>query len=203
MILEFLQGRWHYAIRTFLILFLLDTSPAQAADDQIKAIETYNQGITSLQSGDASKAAEAFQESALTMQDRSAQKQAWFNLGNSLLKLGDAEQALEAYQKARDTQATDTQIEGDANKRISANIALAKKLQMQQMQSKPESGQGEGEGQGKEAQDNGGPKKFQGENLSDAQKQRLYDLVASEERQTQQKLFDKKKNKQTPNSKQW
>jgi len=104
--------------------------------------------------------------------------------------MGDPEQALESYQKAYKTNAADESFNAQANTMISENMALAaqileamKKAQSQQQQSGNSDGKQDDPGN-----DPKGPKQFQGEPLTEEQKQKLFDLISSEEKQTLKRL---------------
>ncbi|NDG26178.1 MAG: VWA domain-containing protein, partial [Proteobacteria bacterium] len=190
--IEFSYGRWHYTIKTIALFFFFGSFSfvAWAEDDQIRATEAYNQGLEQVKKKDFQKAVELFEESSLVLQNPNARKQALFNLGNSFLRMGDPEQALESYQKAYKTNAADESFNAQANTMISENMALAaqileamKKAQSQQQQSGNSDGKQDDPGN-----DPKGPKQFQGEPLTEEQKQKLFDLISSEEKQTLKRL---------------
>lgn len=204
-LVEFGFGRWQYAIRGIFIFSLFaQGTVALAEDDQVKATEAYNQGLEQVNRGDFQKAAELFEESALVLQDRQQKKQALFNLGNAFLKVGDPEQALESYQKAYDTVASQEEFNSKANKLISENMALAAQaLEMLKQKQKEQGAEGSSDGPKEPGKDPRGPKQFQGEPLSEQQKQKLFDLITAEEKQTLRRLREQKKPTATPNGKQW
>lgn len=186
-------GRWHYVIRTAVILLVFSSSGLSfGEDDQLKGIQTYNQGLEQLKVGNLEKATELFEESALILQDPTQKKKALYNLGNVFLKMGDPEQALESYQKAYLTQSSSKEFETSTNKSISENMVLASQF-MEQMQQQKRSGKDSEDGDQQTPKDLKGPQQFKGESLSEQQKQKLYDLIGSEERQTLKRLREKNK----------
>jgi len=198
---EFFFGRWQYVIRLLILgVGLLSSSSLLAEDSQTKAIEVYNQALQESKQGNLARAAELFEESALLLNDSTSKKKALFNLGNVFLKTGDPEQALESYQKAYRLVAPSESFNLSANQKISENMALAAQaLEMMKNQAPQEGQEGSGEGSKSPGEDPKGPKQFQGESLNDGQKQKLYDLIASEEKQTQKRL--RERNAPPPNQK--
>lgn len=208
--LEFLFGRWEYAIRAFTIFFLLSSGTvAFAQDDERRAVDAYNEALTAVNQGNLQQSTELFSESASLAKDPKVKKQALFNLGNSLLKSGDPIQALVAYQLAHDSNTGSRKFDEDANKRISENIVLATRLEQerraQQKQDEGKEGK-EGDQEKQQPQDPNGPKKdYKAEFFNDSQKQRMFDLIAGEEQQILQKLMEAKNRKAEtrPNDKPW
>lgn len=196
---DFVFSRWQYVIRLGVVIFLLWSSTTlQASESDAQAIETYNKGLEELNNNNPDKAAEYFEESALVFQDLQSKKKAFYNLGNSFLKMGDPEQALESYQKAFRIDLSEKDFEIEANKRISENMVLATKL-LKQMKSQDQAtgSQDDGEGNSQQGQDPKGPQKFKGSELSEEQKKKLFDLITSEERDTQRRI--RERNKPVPN----
>ncbi len=191
-LIEFGFGRWEYAIRSLAIFLLL--SGTAFAEDETKAIETYNAAVKKM-AQDPSGAAELFQESAMLSTDPNVRKRALYNLGNALLKKGEPKQAIQAYQNAYDTVLDDENLNKDANRRISENLVLAAKI-LKQMKSQPQSG--DGEGQQGQASDPKGPKKdYESQSFSEQEKQRIYDAISSEEQQVLQRIQQDKGKKST------
>jgi Ca-activated chloride channel family protein len=202
---EFCFGRWQYVIRTFIFcLALSHATTIYADDDQIKAIQTYNKGIEQSELNNFEKAAEYFEESSLVLQDSSQRKKALYNLGNAFLKMGDPEQALESYQKAFRVSSSNPDFEESANKNISENMALASKiLEEMKKQSKPQGADEQGDGDQDKGTDPKGPQKYQGESLTEQQKQKLYDLITSEEKQTMKRLREQNQPPQSLGMQPW
>ena len=189
---EFFFGRWQYVIRTLLfIVFATHSVNSLAEDDQEKGIAVYNQALKESGQGNLQKAAELFEESALLIHDVSNKKKALFNLGNAFLKMGDPEQALESYQKAYRLISPSEPFQQLANQRISENMALAAQALEMQKQQQQEGDAQSGEGNKAPGEDPKGPKQFEGDTLNENQKQKLFDLIASEEKQTQKRLREK------------
>lgn len=202
---DFLLSRWQYVIRLVLLFLLVYPSfDARASEGETQAIETYNKGLQELNNNQTEKAAEYFEESALLFQDVENKKKAFFNLGNSFLKLGDPEQAIESYQKAFRIQSSNANFETEANQRISENMVLASKL-LKQMKSQDQASgdQEQGEGNSQQGQDPKGPQKFKGADLSEEQKQKLFDLITSEERDTQRRIRERNKPQPNKEAKPW
>ena len=204
-LIEFGYGRWQYAIRVVTVfLILAQGCVAVAEDDQIKATEAYNLGLDQVNKGDFQKAAEQFEESALLLQNPQFRKQALYNLGNAFLKMGDPEQALESYQNAYNTVAPNEDFNSKANKLISENMALAAQvLEMMKQKQKEQGNESSSEGPKESGKDPRGPKQFQGEPLSEQQKQKLFDLITSEEKQTLRRLREQKRPAPNLSGKQW
>lgn len=202
---EFCCGRWQFVIRTLIfILFCGAFNPVFADDDQTRAIEAYNQGLKEMSQGNLNKAAELFEESTLIFQDNSDRKKALYNLGNTFLKMGDPEQALESYQKAFRTEANSKELESTANQRISDNMALAAQvLEQMKKHQQNQPGNEDKEGTSEPGQDPKGPQQFQGEALNESQKKKLYDLIASEEKETLKRIREKNKTPNSSNGKPW
>lgn len=202
---EFCFGRWHYVIRGLLILFIFtQSSLVLAEDDQLKAIQTFNKGVEETKSNQLEKAAEHFEESSLILQNPEQKKRALYNLGNTFLKMGDPEQALESYQKAFQVQAPDPEFERAANKNISDNMALAAQLiEQMKKQNQPSGSEDQEKGDKQPGDDPKGPKKFRGDTLSDNQRQKLYDLIAGEEKQTLKRLREQNRPPQPLETKPW
>lgn len=225
-LLDFSFGRWEYAVRSWILpfglplglsllfplfpgsLFADEVDIRPSAEDERHAIENYNAGLQ-LMSQDLGKAADKFQESASLTQDNLVKKKALFNLGNTQLKSGDPEHALESYQEALDLKSKQEKADQEANQRISDNIVLAARVLKQMQQQK---GKGKGrpddkqDGKGQAPQDPKGPRKdYQAQTFSEGEKQRIFDLMASEEQQTLQRLQDEKNRKRNtaPNDKPW
>lgn len=202
---EFCFGRWHYVIRNVAFFLLLACgSTVMAEDDQTKAIQTFNKAVEESKSNQLEKAAEHFEESSLILQDPEQKKSALYNLGNVFLKMGDPEQALESYQKAFQIQSANPNFESNANRNISDNMALASKvLEEMKKQSQPNGSEDPDKGDKQPGSDPQGPKKFRGESLTDQQKQKLYDLIAGEEKQTLKRLREQNRPPQPLESKPW
>jgi Ca-activated chloride channel family protein len=226
-LVEFGFGRWEFAVRALLIPLLwlaMGTFPARAAeainddtpeppaqDEATRSTFIYNRGVEALKRGDALKAAELFQESAAVSPTPDVKKRALYNLADVLLKQGDPLQALEAFQQAYDIRAKDRKFEQDANRKISENMALAYKI-LQRIKKQPKEG-GEGKSgpenennkPGSGSQDQKGPKKFRAQNFSDEEKKKIYDLVASEEQESLQRIQSERNQGQSKelNDKPW
>jgi len=220
-IIDFARGRWHYAIRAvaFALLFgaaslprslhaeiekveNIEKSESETADisedPEIRAAKMYNRGSRELKKGNLDKAVEYFQESAAMTTNLRLKKQALFNAGTGRIKQYDPAQAIELLQQAYDVNATDKSFNGETNRKISDNLALAGKL-LQQLQNRPQEGDGDGEGdsegkdkKGDRGNDQKAPKKFQAQDFSDLQKKRIFDLMASEEQQTMQRIQEQR-----------
>lgn len=203
-VFEFFYGRWHYVIKIFIIALLSSTPvTAWAEEDQEKGIDLYNRALKESSQGNLQKAAELFEESALLIHEMSNKKKALFNLGNAFLKMGDPEQALESYQKAYRLTSPSEPFQKLANQRISENMALAAQALEMQKQQQQEGDEDSGEGNKSPGQDQKGPQQFEANSLSESQKQKLYDLIASEEKQTQKRLRDKNAPPPNPKGKPW
>ncbi|MFM8269674.1 MAG: tetratricopeptide repeat protein [Pseudomonadota bacterium] len=202
---EFCFARWQYVIKGLAFFLLISLSQLGfSEDDQLKAIQVFNRGVDQVAKGNLEKAAELFEESSLTLQNPSDKKKAFFNLGNAFLKMGDPEQALESYQKAFQTHASNREFEESTNKIISENMALASQI-LEQMKKQSQS-QGEdenSEGDKKSGKDPKGPQKFQGEALTDQQKQKLFNLIASEEKQTQRRIREQNRRPEPKEENPW
>jgi Ca-activated chloride channel homolog len=205
---EFALGRWELVLRIALFFLVFSSQVAYAdrpKDSHARSVEAYNQGLKALNEKDFKKAAELFQESGLVAQEPEVQKKSFYNLGNTLLRMGDPTQALQAYQKALDARTGKATLDSEANRRISENIVLASRMEQEMKQKQKNKSQGEGgesgdSGQG-EAPD--GPKKYDAEPLTDGMKQRIYDLVSNEEKQTIQRLQDQGRKGQPQTGKPW
>lgn len=207
--------RWQLVLRIASLALVIGTS-AQAEeikpgmDDETRAITLYNNGVAELKKGGHRKAAELFQEAASLTQDGKLRKRALYNQGNALYQQMDPTQAIEAYQQARDTVVRDRKFEDESNRRISDNIALSTKL-LEEMKKMQQQGKGDetADGEGKEGdqnpQDPKGPKQFQGQDFDAGQKKRIFDLIASEEQQTMQRMMEQRNKNQgvTYNAKPW
>lgn len=202
---EFCFGRWQYVIRSLIVFLLVSQGHTSLAeDDQIKAIDIYNKGLTQIEASNFEKAAELFEESSLMLHKPEQKKRALFNLGNAFLKMGDPEQALESYQKAFRITLADQETEKSVNQTISENMALASQvLEQMKKNSQPQGSDDSGDGGKQEGKDPKGPQKFQGDSLSEQQKQKLYDLIASEEKQTQRRLREQKRPAQPSEAQPW
>jgi len=202
---DFVLSQWQYVIRLSLLFFCLSLPAlAETSEGKKSAVEIYNQGLIELKEENPEKAAEFFEESSLLLQDPQGKKQALFNLGNAFLKMGDPEQAIESYQKAYRIKSSSDTFEQEANQRISDNIALAAKVLKQMKSEDQQSGaEEEGKGDSKEGKDPKGPQKFKGAELSEDQKKKLFDLIASEERETQRRLREKNRPRTSPEGKTW
>jgi hypothetical protein len=209
---ELLFGRWEYAIRAILVLISLTAAsatyaeesappaaaPAAApADPSLRAVDAYNEGLKALTGREANKAAELFQEAATLTKDPELKKKSLFNLGNTYMRMMDPGQAIQSYQAAHDVANGGKKFEKEANQRISDNLLLAVELeekmkQMQQQQQQQQQG-GEGDKQQQQQSDQKGPQKdYQPQYFNESQKQRMYDLMASEEQQIMQRLMQEK-----------
>ena len=223
-LLEFSMGRWEYAIRSLLLAALLtgtllchsaraadtisDTTETDnaALDDETRASKAYNNGVDQIKQNGLLKAAEFFQESALLTTNPVLKKKSLYNLADVLLKQGDPQQALDAFQQAFEIKSGEADFEKDVNKKISENMSLAYQI-LQRLKKQPSQG-GEGKNgsndedgkQGSSAQDNKGPKKFRSQNFSDDEKKKIYDLVASEEQESLQRIQAQRSQGQTKNT---
>jgi Ca-activated chloride channel homolog len=200
---EFGLGRWEFAIRSLLFVFLLGAFSARGADlpkvdtnadEETQSAQNYDLGLEYLKRGNFQKAAEAFQESALRTQDPTLKKKSLFNLGNTFLRQFDPNQAIDSYQQAMDVKTKNRDFEKTSNLKISENLALAAKV-LERMKQQPSEGEGKGqsqEGEGKQKKESPDPKgpqkKFTAEEFNESQKQKIFDLISSEEQQTMQRL---------------
>lgn len=215
LLIDLFTRRWSVVLKTAVVIFALSSpafgqeeTPAAAhseLDDESRAVLLFNEGVRELKRESTRKAAELFQESAALTQDKRLRKRSLYNLGNSLMKQMDPSQAIEAYQEAHDMK-VGGKDEKEINKRASENMVLAavlleemKKMQQQQGQSEDPSEGEQGEGDSK------GPKKFQAQDFDDRQKKKIFDLIASEEQQTMQRVMEgRSKNQATAfNPKPW
>jgi Ca-activated chloride channel family protein len=204
LLVQFGLSRWDYAIRAILFCFLFGVGSARG-ETQRGPIETYNDGMKSLRAGDYQKAAESFLESSLMTPDKTVQKKALYNLGNAFLKMGDPVQALNAYQRAYDTKTENPQFDNETNQKTSENMVLAAKLD-EQMKQKQKQGDSDSEGEGdsdSKGNDPKGPRQYEPEPLTDGMKQRIYDLVSNEEKQTIERLHNAGNKAFDPNGKTW
>lgn len=203
LISSFALNRWEYAIRIALFALLFVAAPVRA-DTQGGPIETYNDGMKSLRSGDFQKAAERFLESSLMTQDKVLQKKALYNLGNAFLKMGDPAQALNAYQRAYDTKTSDQKFDDDTNRKTSENMVLAAKMDEKLQSQQKQQGESENDGDSDEnSSDPKGPRQYDAEPLTDGMKQRIYDLVSNDEKQTMQRLHNNGAKGFDPQGKTW
>jgi tetratricopeptide (TPR) repeat protein len=207
---EFCYGRWEFAIRSLLIGFIFSSQlfANEPVENETQAIEAYNTGVTAYEKQDYKEAASQFEKSILTSLDPTVRKKGLFNLGNVYLKMGEIEQALEAYQHSHDTQAPNDSFNKDTNQKISDNLALLQRLKQQQRkQRSQEQKEGDGEGQGKKSGqgvDPKGPKSFEDESLSEQMKQKVFDHISDEERETLKRLSqDKNRKSNSRNLKPW
>jgi Ca-activated chloride channel family protein len=211
--LELALGRWDYAIRALLVpaLLLLGTAssaaraedptaipaaaPTETPDPSVRAVDAYNEGLSFLASKDLNKAAEAFQEASGLTKDLELRKKALYNLGNTFMHMMDPGQAIQAYQAARDVVTKRQKFNQESNQRISENLLLAVQMeeklkQMAQQQQQQQGGQGDKEQQPNDP--NGPQKDYVPQTFDEKQKQRMYDLMASEEQQIIQRLQQEK-----------
>jgi Ca-activated chloride channel family protein len=214
-LLEFAFGRWELAVRALawllvpLCCFLPRPLHAEGeSGDSKRAAQAYNEGVSQIP-GNLQKAVELFQEAAGSATDPGLRKQALYNLGNVFLRMGDPAQALLNYQQAFDSHAGDKKLEQDANQRISENIVLATKMEQQmkqQQQQQGKSSEEDGEQKKGQAEDPKGPRKnYQAQNFDENQKQKIFDLLSSEEQQILQRLQEQKgkKDQSRPTDKPW
>jgi len=199
-LIELIFARWEYAIRVIMVA-LMTYSHALSAEEPSEPwpdILIYNQGLDSLKKGDLEKAASQFQESAAITQNKVIKKKSLFNQGNTLLKQADPQQALQVYQQAYDTQSEDEGFDREANKLISDNMELAAKI-LEQMKKQGtgdgESSSSEDQKPGKTPKDSKGPQRFKKQRFTEGQKQKIYDLLASEEQQIIQQLQSRRNKK--------
>ncbi len=217
--LELAFGRWDYAIRSLLLPLALclalgagrasaeegvppppAAAPTPVTDPEARAVDAYNEGLKLLTGREANKAAELFQEAAVGAKDnKELKKKALFNLGNTLMRMMDPGQAVQAYQAAHDVVTSDKKFNKESNQRISENLLLAVEMEekMKQMaQQQQQNQQGKSGEEPQQAADQKGPQKdYQPQYFNDTQKQRMYDLMASEEQQIMQRLMQEKSKK--------
>lgn len=212
LLVDLFSRRWSLALRTAglaLSLLPLQSFAADPApiDDATRSVMLYNEGVSALKKNDFKKAAELFEESATIASDPIVRKQSLYNQGNALLKQMDPSQAIEAYQNAYDVKIKNKSLEKDANSRISENLLLASQyLEMMQQQKQGDGEDGEeSDAAGQRPEDNKGPRQFKGEDFNDGQKKKIFDLIASEEQQTMQRMMDQRNKNQgaMANSKPW
>ncbi len=171
----------------------------EAMDDERRSIVEYNSGIDFTRQNNLAKAAEMYQESALLTQDTKLKKKALYNLGNTFLKQGELQQAVDAYQQAFDTSTKKKEFDTEANQKISDQLALAYRLiEQQKKQKQSQEGDGKGNSQGDDdkngsaPRDQKGPQKFRAQDFDSTQKQKIYDMVASEEQEALQRIQEQK-----------
>jgi Ca-activated chloride channel family protein len=198
---EFCFGKWELAIRSLLIGFVLSQSVfgSEPIENESQAIESYNSGVIAYENQNFKEAASQFEKSILTSLDPTVRKKALFNLGNVYLKMGDTEQALDAYQHSHDTEAPNESFNKETNQKISDNLDLLERLKQQKSkQRSKEEKEGDGDGEGKKSGkgiDPKGPKSFEDESLSEKMKQKVFDQISDEERETLKKLAEEKNRK--------
>ncbi|MBM4316943.1 MAG: VWA domain-containing protein [Deltaproteobacteria bacterium] len=205
-LIEFSKARWEFALRTLLFLFLLGKSSQaiEPFENETAAVEHYNRGVQAYRNDNLKESADELEKSIFSSLDPKVRKRALFNLGNVYLKMGEIEQALQAYQQSHDTQTSNTTFDKETNQKISDNLALLERMnQEKQKRNSKEPREGEGEGKGKKngaGSDPKGPKKFEDEGLSEEMKQKVYDHISDEERETLKRLSEEK-NKNSANRK--
>ncbi len=211
--LDLLLGRWSLALRktslTALTLFFSLATVAHAESRQPnenperRAVEAYNEALKLMEGKDTKKALELFQESATITKDKTLKKKGLLALGNSYLKMMEPQQAVQNYQMAHDINTGNKKFETDANRRISENIALAVDMQAAMMQAAKDEQdkQQEGEGKGKDKQDPKGPQRdYDNQPFSEGEKDKMYDLMGTEDQGIQARLMQEKAKKEGKNS---
>jgi tetratricopeptide (TPR) repeat protein len=181
----------------------LGSTSSEAKEEPKNPIRIYNNGLETIKKGDIKKSAELFNESAENTEDNTLKKKALLGLANQQLRMGDPKHALENYQRAYNLNSEDDKFNEEANQRISENIALASRIlkQMQKSQGEGNPEQGEGEQPNSNPKDPKGPQQFSDQNFDGEQKKKIFDLVAEQEWQTQQRLQEGK-NRGKPRQKQ-
>lgn len=207
---EFSLMRWDFAIRMLMgLCFISHSSFGQEPfENESVAIETYNEGLKAYHDQNFKEAADALEKSIFTSLNPTTRKKALFNLGNAYLKMGEVEQALQAYQQSYDTHTSDNSFDTETNQKISDNLALLERIkQLQQKRKSDKEKEGDGEGKGKKSgagTDPKGPKKFEDQGLSNEAKQKVFDHISEEERETLKRLAeDKNKNSNSRTLKPW
>ncbi len=217
-LLEFLSGRWQFAIRSivwFLAFFAMSAVPAFGEGDDPErkgnpetiAADLYNDALTTSKK-DLPQAMEQLQEALSLTRDPDLRKSILFNLGNAFLKAGDPVQAIQSYQQSHDARANDPKLEELANERTSDNLVLAQRI-LEEQKKQEQSGKGQtkqqGEGQGQPNDQNGPQKNYSAQPFSDEQKQKMYNLLSSEEQHILARLQEEKnrKNPHAPTGKTW
>jgi len=218
--LDLFFGRWRSALRrqvaAAVLLFAFVSVPAhaeqiednpglsRAADPERRAVEAYNQGIK-LVDKDLKKAMELMQEGATLTKDKTLKKKALLALGNSYLKMMEPQQALQNYQMARDLTTGREKFETDINARLSENMELAMEMHQQmQAMAKEESDKqkkSKGEDDGKQKQDPKGPQRdYDNQPFSGDEKEKMFDLMGTEDQGIQARLMQEKSKKDAKNS---
>lgn len=205
---DFAFFRWEFAIRSLLPFLLFLFPPRANAQSGVEAeqlaTQTYNQAVDFLNKKDCAHATENFQQSVYMSQNKTLQKKALFNMGNAYLQCGDPAQALQAYQQAFDTLTGETTFDQKTNEKISDNIVLAAKIEQrmkeEQKKQKGKAGEeGDPNSKSGEGADPKGPKKYEAEAINESQKQKIYDLISTEERQGMQRVQEMR-NRNTPST---
>lgn len=212
LIVDLFSRRWSLALRAAVVLLAVYSSVGRGdepVDDATRSVKLYNQGVEEMKKNSFRHASELFQESAAIAPDPKVKKQSLYNLGNAMLRQMDPGQAIDAYQQAHDVKVKNKSYEKEANARISENLLLASQIlaEMKKMQQQGESEQqSDGEdGDGKQPQDTKGPRQFKGQDFDEGQKKKIFDLIASEEQQTMQRMMDQRNKNQgmMANTKPW
>lgn len=208
LLLDLTARGWKYALHAVLLLACLPWStfaePFSEENERKlneagskRPLVAYNLAVAENKRGNLVEAFELFSEATHERKNKVLQKKANFNKGNTLLQLGDPAQALHAYQAAMDIRTG--RFDKEADQRISENIVLASRIyeQMKAAQKKQE----EGEGQNKPPEkDPGGAKSdYAPERFTQEQSDRILKLVKSEEQQIQQRIQERK-NQKNPRS---
>lgn len=187
---EFCRGRWQFALRTLLLIFLLKSAPISA--DERRAVELYNSAVL-FNRNDLVRSGQLYQEALSTTESGTLKKKIFFNLGNTLLKMGDPIQAIYAFQMALDTHSDNPEFEKASNEKASENIELAYRILKQQAQ-RQNGGEPNENGNGN-AEDPKAPKKqYLAVQFSQSQKEKLFELLSNEEQQILQRLQDRNQN---------
>jgi Ca-activated chloride channel family protein len=204
--LELTFGRWEYVIRSVMFFAFFSLTFGFSAngravtateEDPNRAYHAFNQGVENLNKKELPKAAELFQESSILAQNKMLKKKALFNLADVLLRLSDPQSALPVLQQAYDLSTENPAFDKETNSKISDNMALAAKiLEQLKKQSQPGEGNDPASGDAAPPTDSKGPKKdYKGQLFSEAQKQRIFDLLSNDEQQTIQRLNEQKNKK--------
>lgn len=206
--LDLLFGHWRSAVRKSVVaaavvacLLPIPTRATSAVENpELRSVEAYNEGIRQLNGKDLKKALGLLQESATLTKDKELKKKAGLALGNAYLKMMEPQQALQSYQMAYDIDSGNKKVESETNKRLSDNIALAMEMQaaLEQMAKEEQQKQQKGQGEGKDKQkDSGGPQRdYDNQPFSQEEKEKMFDLMGTEDQGIQARLMQEKAKKE-------
>jgi len=197
MTLYLLFSPWQLLFASLAFMISLNAHALPKEESKLTAKEAYNLSIEKSQKGLWMEAIELLQEAYTKDPDPKLRKQILYNLGNGYLRFEEPGQAIQAYQEARDIDAGGNSWKSKLNQDISDNLVLAHKLEkeieerMKQEQSNPN--QDPKDGKGKPNEDPGGSKKnYKPQEFSEADKQKLWNLIRSQEQQIRERAAQKK-----------